>query len=200
MTETKLAASPTAPPSHKKPLEQRAGHSLLVVRLIAIGKLFKSACLLIIGVVILHSIQRNTSLYDVLHDVVNAVRVDETNHFIHGILEKSLGVSEKTLRVLSVGTLIYAIIYGTEGIGLLFDKGWAEWMVIISTAGFIPLEFYELHEHLTIFRIIVFLLNIVILIYIAMRLRWRHLAKQHARATGATLIIPKETRPTGIKP
>src|SRR5689334_3514199 len=59
------------------PLEQRHGHSLLVVRLIAVGKLFKAACLLVVGGFILHSIRAQSSVHDMLLEVINAMRIDE---------------------------------------------------------------------------------------------------------------------------
>jgi uncharacterized membrane protein (DUF2068 family) len=182
-----------------KPLEKVYGHSLVIVRLIAIGKLFKAACLVVIGSFILHAIKLDKSVYDVLHDVVNAIRVDEHNEFIHWLLQKSLGVNGHILPWLSAGTLFYSFLYGLEGVGLLFDKGWAEWMVIVTTAGFIPLEVYEICHHPTVVRFVVFILNVLILIYIAMRVRWRHLAKLEARAKGATLITPDTTH-RGIGP
>jgi hypothetical protein len=49
-------------------------------------------------------------------------------------------------------------------------------------------------------RLVVLVINVLVLIYISMRLRWRHLAKQTARAQGAPVVIPRETLPTGIKP
>src|SRR4051795_1319145 len=105
------------------PLEKRHGHSLLLVRVIAIGKLIKGFCLLVVGGFILHSIQQHSSVYDMLHDVINAMRIDEHNEFIHGLLEKSLGVNVHILPWLSAGTLVYSALYTTEGIGLLWDKG-----------------------------------------------------------------------------
>jgi len=183
-----------------KPLEQRHGHSLLIVRLIAVGKLLKSACLFIIGSVIMHSIRLDKSVNEVLHDFINALRIDERNELIHSLLEKSLGVNVHILPWLSAGTIIYSALYAIEGTGLMFDRGWAEWMTVITTAGFIPLEIFEIFRHLTLFRIIIFILNVLVLVYISMRLWWRHLARLEARAAGATIIIPGETRITGIKP
>jgi uncharacterized membrane protein (DUF2068 family) len=182
------------------PLEERHGHSLFLVRLIALGKLFKAACLLVVGGFILHSMQQHSSVYDMLHDVINAMRIDEHNEFIHGLLEKSLGVKPRILPWLSAGTLFYSALYGTEGFGLLFDKGWAEWMTVISTAGFIPLEIFEIFHHPTITRLVIFVINVLVLVYISMRLRWRHMAKHVAKAQGAPVVIPRETLPTGIKP
>jgi len=164
-----------------KPLEQRVGHSLLLVRLIAVAKLFKAAVLLFVGFFILHVLKVHGNAHQVLHDFVNAIRLDPNNQIIHGILEKTLGIQDSTLKLISAGTLIYSALYLAEGIGLFFDKGWAEWMTVVTTAGFIPFEIYEITREVAIGRIIIFLLNVAILVYIAMRLRWRHLRKLQER-------------------
>jgi len=164
-----------------KPLEARVGHSLLMVRLIGVAKLFKAAVLLVVGFFILHVIRVNGNAHDILQDFVNAVRLDPHNEYIHGLLEKALGVQEGTLRWISAGTLIYSGLYLVEGMGLLFDKGWAEWMTVVTTAGFIPFELYEVSKHATPGKLLIVILNFAILVYIAMRLRWRHLRKVQMR-------------------
>jgi uncharacterized membrane protein (DUF2068 family) len=172
-------------PDPNKPLEQRVGHSLLLVRLIAVSKLLKAAVLLFVGFFILHVIRVHGTAHDVLLSLVEAVRLDPHNHYLHGILEKTLGIHEGTLKLLSVGTLLYSALYTVEGIGLFFDKGWAEWMTVITTAGFLPLELYELSREITPIRVIIFVLNLLILTYIAMRLRWRHLRTLKERELAA---------------
>ncbi|HUO08251.1 MAG TPA: DUF2127 domain-containing protein [Phycisphaerae bacterium] len=174
----------------KKPLEKQAGHSLIVIRLIAVFKFLKAASLLIVGVIILRMIRSNHSMHETLLNFVNDLRLDENNHFIHGLLEKTLGIGIKTLRLLSTGTLIYSILFFTEGVGLWFDQGWAEVMTVITTAGFIPLEIWEIHRDPTAVRIIIFTINIALLVYILLRLRWRH----HAKKEGVNL----KENPVGV--
>jgi uncharacterized membrane protein (DUF2068 family) len=61
-------------------------------------------------------------------------------------------------------------------------------MVILTTAGFIPLENYEISRHATVFRVVVLVANVLIVVYIGMRVRWRHLAKVEARSRGEAII------------
>ena len=168
---------------HDKPLEERAGHSLLLVRLIAGSKFLKSLALLIAGFVISHVLGLDPNVHDGILAFVNDIRLDPNNHYIHTLLEKTLGVKWVTLRWLGAGTLIYSGLYMAEAVGLFFDKGWAEWMTVVTTAGFIPLEVIEIHNKVTPARVVIFVLNVLILIYIAMRLRWRDL-KQVAERGG----------------
>ncbi len=161
-----------------KPLHERPGHSLVIVRLIAVFKFIKAASLLVIGIFILRMLRLDHNVHDVLHQFVNDMRLDENNHFIHGVLEKTLGISQNKLRLVSTGTLIYAILFFTEGVGLWLDQGWAEVMTILTTAGFIPVEVMEILNEPTPVRTIIFLINVLLLIYICLRLRWRVHAKR----------------------
>src|SRR3954469_24373471 len=97
------AATNSSPRKNPKPLEKRPGHSLLVLRLIAVFKFIKSASLLVIGIFILRMIRLDHNIHDVLQQFVNDMRLDENNHMIHGVLEKTLGISHTSLRWLSTG-------------------------------------------------------------------------------------------------
>ena len=97
-----------------------------------------------------------------------------TNLFI--VLAKTLGIDGSAFHFY-VGTLIYAGLYLIEGLGLFFDKGWAEWLTVITTAGFLPLEILKLSVKLTFLRVLIFILNVLMVIYLTSASRWRHLAK-----------------------
>ena len=76
-----------------------------------------------------------------------------------------------------VGTLlvIYAAVFTVEGLGLIARKVWAEWMTIIITSSFIPLEIYEVIEKDSAIKAIVLVANILIVIYlIGVRLHAHH--------------------------
>jgi uncharacterized membrane protein (DUF2068 family) len=150
---------------------------MFLIRIIAIDKFVKGSLLIIVGVYLLQMLHLNRNIHDTLHDLVNDLRIDPNNKYIHLLLKKTLGLNRRSLWYVYAGTLIYAGLYFIEGIGLFFDKAWAEWLTIIATAGFLPLEILELYREITPLRVIVFVLNILMVIYLALRLHWRHLAK-----------------------
>ena len=73
---------------------------------------------------------------------------------------KVFNVTPKQLKELSAGTFVYAAIFLTEGTGLLLRKHWAEYMTLISTGLFIPLEIYEIHRHFTMLKLVVTVVNV----------------------------------------
>src|SRR4051812_44803411 len=54
------------------------------------------------------------------------------------------GLTEGQLEAAAFATFVYAAIFIVEGAGLIARKRWAEWLTVIVTASFIPVEIYEL--------------------------------------------------------
>lgn len=144
----------------------------LLLLVVAISKLLKAALLVLAGVLLLQL--HPGSVEQTLIDWVRALHFDPDRHFIHTFIAKITGIPTQNLRLFSIGTFIYAALYLVEGIFLLRDALWAEWLTIISTAGFIPLEIYEIVRHASITNVTVLCINILIVIYLIFRLYQRH--------------------------
>jgi uncharacterized membrane protein (DUF2068 family) len=99
--------------------------------------------------------------------------MDPDNRYIHRILTKIFSVSPKQLKELSAGSFIYATLRLVEGVGLILRKRWAEYLVVIVTAIFIPLEIYELFRRFTVVRCVLLVANAGIVWYLAAGLRRR---------------------------
>jgi uncharacterized membrane protein (DUF2068 family) len=137
--------------------------------LIGIFKLTKAIGLLIVGFGLLRLLHRDVAT--VTEHWIEVLRVDPDNRFIHRALVRIFNVTPKQLKELSVGTFVYAGIFLTEGLGLLARKHWAEYMTLISTGLFIPLEVYEIHRHFTMLKLAVTAINAAIVWYLAIRVR-----------------------------
>ena len=139
--------------------------------LIGVFKLVKALLLIAVGIGALRYLHKDLAA-TVLH-WADVLRVDPGNRFVHGILVNIFRVTPKQLRELSVGTFIYAGLFATEGMGLLLRKSWAEYFVIITTGLLIPLEVYELVRHFTFAKLAVMTVNVLIVWYLAARVRSR---------------------------
>jgi uncharacterized membrane protein (DUF2068 family) len=137
--------------------------------LIALFKLIKGILLLAVGIGAVKLLHRDVEL-TVTH-WVEILRVDPDNRVIHKLLARVFSLRPGQLKAASVGTLIYAGLLLTEGMGLLFRKRWAEYFTIITTAGLIPLEVYELARHVTAIKVGVLLINVAIVVYLVQRVR-----------------------------
>lgn len=142
-----------------------------VVWLIGVFKLVKALLLIAVGVGALRFLHKDLAA-TVLH-WADVLRVDPGNRFLHGILVRIFRVTPKQLRELSVGTFIYAALFATEGMGLLLRKSWAEYFVIVTTGLLIPLEVYGLLRRFTFVKLAVMVVNVLIVLYLAVRVRSR---------------------------
>jgi uncharacterized membrane protein (DUF2068 family) len=143
--------------------------SILV--LIGTLKLFKALLLLVVGIGAIKFLHKDV-VSTVMH-WTQVLRVDPDNRFVHGLLVKIFRVTPKQLKELSVGTLLYAGLFATEGVGLLLQKRWAEYFTILTTSAFIPLEIYELALHFTVTKLILGFVNVLIVWYLVARVRSR---------------------------
>ncbi len=137
--------------------------------LIAVFKLAKGLLLLIVGIGALRLLNRD--LGETVAHWVDILRVDPDNRYIHRLLTRVLAVTPAQLKAASVGTFIYSGLLLTEGVGLLLRKRWAEYFTIITTAGLIPLEIYEIVDHLTVAKIVILAVNVAIVVYLMVRVR-----------------------------
>jgi len=135
---------------------------------IAIFKLFKAALLIALGLGLHHLIAAGPQ--EVLVRWAHAARADPQNRFVHAVIAKVTGLSERQLHALSVGTFLYAAVFLTEGVGLLLRFRWAEYLTVISTAGLLPVEVYELFERPRPVKGLVLVLNVAIVVYLVRRL------------------------------
>jgi uncharacterized membrane protein (DUF2068 family) len=75
-------------------------------------------------------------------------------------------VHTKELKELSALGAGYAVLFLTEGTGLLFRKRWAEWLTIVATSSLMPFEVYELIKQFTAVRLLALLVNAAVVLYL----------------------------------
>jgi uncharacterized membrane protein (DUF2068 family) len=146
-------------------------NSRLGLTLIGLFKLAKGITLFALAVGLLRLLHRD--IESTITHWIEVVRLDPDNRHIHELLVRVFRVTPKQLRALSAGTFLYSGLFLTEGIGLLKRKHWAEYLTVISTALFIPLECYEIWERRTWPRIVILVLNILTVWYLVRGLKRR---------------------------
>ncbi len=91
----------------------------------------------------------------------------------HEVVQHALGrlasMEPRTMHRLGVASFCYAAVFLVEGIGLVLRKTWAEWLTVVVTASFIPIEVYELARRGGVGKAITLALNVAIAAYLAWR-------------------------------
>lgn len=143
---------------------------------IAIIKFFHVAILiaLMVGLVKL----LNKDVADVITRQLEKLRLDPDNRFLAAGLTKLNLVHDRQLKELGGLSLFYALLFSVEGVGLLLGKRWAEWLTVVATGLFIPLEIYELVRKATALKVGFLVVNVAIVAYLV----WRILGTREKRA------------------
>lgn len=138
-----------------------------MVALIGVFKLFKAALLVAVGIIGLVTVPS-----DLAHRARHAIAwmgFSPGHHALSRLLGKVDAFDDDLAHKLAVASLCYAAVFLVEGVGLLTRQRWAEWLTVIVTASFIPIEIYEAVEHFGAGKILALLLNVAILIYLLVR-------------------------------
>ncbi len=150
--------------------------SLLVI---AIFKFVKGCLLLALAIGLLRLLH-----HDVAHTltrIANALRVDPNNRYLVDLLARAQLISDKNIGVASGLTFVYSGLFFVEGFGLYLEKVWAEYLTVIITSAFIPLELYEIGRHPNFWKIATLLINLAIVAYLIWIIRKQRLAKHSSR-------------------
>jgi uncharacterized membrane protein (DUF2068 family) len=148
-----------------------------ILLLVAVTKLLKAALLVTVAVGA-HKLLHHDAA-EVVRHWAHAVRVDPANGWLDTTIVRITGLGDRRLEAITIGTLLYATLFATEGVGLLLRRRWAEYLTVISTSLLLPVEIYELVRGVRVSKIVVLVLNLLIVAYLVWRL-WKS-RKEHAR-------------------
>ena len=141
--------------------------------LILIGalKLLKAALFFLLGIGALRLLHKD--LVDVLTRAFIDMRFDPESHFVNMLLEKVSLINDHRLKQISMAVFCYAALDITEGVGLILEKPWAEYLTLILTASFLPWELFEILRHITWLKVALLVINGLVLVYLVFHVQNR---------------------------
>jgi uncharacterized membrane protein (DUF2068 family) len=101
------------------------------------------------------------------------LELDPHRPFLHRIVEHLHRVTPNEVKIFAVAALAYGALEIVEGVGLWLDLLWAEYLTVIATSLLVPLEVYELVRKPSLLKAAGILVNVLIVLYLARRLRRR---------------------------
>ncbi len=137
--------------------------------LIGLFKLVKSIFFFFIGVGAIHLLHKD--LGDEVLRLATKFNFDPESRIVSLLLEKVDLIDAHRLREIGFATFAYSALALTEGIGLLKEKEWAEYLTLILTISFLPWELFELFRRPDWFRLGLLLINLAVLWYLVWLLR-----------------------------
>jgi uncharacterized membrane protein (DUF2068 family) len=143
------------------------GHRAL--RVIAAYKLLKATGLLIVagaafGLIVPAHLQE-------FSEWLVSLPLRHGHGFLVRLIERLFELGPRKFLAIGIAACVYAAVFLVEGWGLWREKRWAEYMTVIVTASLIPIELWEIYEHVTWLKIAAFLANVAIVIYLVYLLK-----------------------------
>ena len=156
------------------PLRGKALRDKVVLRVIAVDRALHFLILSLLGVGVIAFASHETILrhdyYRILTDLQGGIAggpVQNSGHvgFLHE-LDRLFSLRSGTLREVGIGLLAFGVLEGVEAVGLWLTKRWAEYLTFLATTILLPLEIYEIIHRRSALKIIGFLINLAIVIYL----------------------------------
>jgi uncharacterized membrane protein (DUF2068 family) len=146
------------------------------LELIATYKLLQSLLLVSVGVGALKLLHKDIA--DLLANLALNLRFDPEGRLVSFLLDQAALLNDHRLRQISLFLFCYAALGILEGVGLLLEKVWAEYLTAIITASFLPFEIIELMHKVTWFRVGLLIVNLAVLAYLVSHLLRRRTSRK----------------------
>jgi uncharacterized membrane protein (DUF2068 family) len=163
------------PPERREvtvPLRGRPLRDKYVLRLIALERVIHFLVLSALAAAIFlfasNKIALNADFTKILNDLQGGLGgpVNPSHHGIVHDLQRLFAVRTSNLYLIGMGVAAYAALEGVESAGLWFGKRWAEYLTFLATIIFIPYEVDELAKGVSALKLVAFLLNVAIAVYL----------------------------------
>lgn len=135
--------------------------------IVAIGvfKLLQGLLFVLMGIGAIRLLHKD--LMQVAEHFILAMRFDPEGRFVTLVMDKVALIDPHRLKQISVAIFAVASLDLVEGIGLVLEQAWAEFVTLILTASFLPWEFFEIFRRATWMRATLLGINLVVVVYLA---------------------------------
>jgi uncharacterized membrane protein (DUF2068 family) len=152
------------------PLRGRPLRDRYLLRLIAVDRAVHVLLLVGVAVVLFVFVSHRHALQGDYDEIMNSLLGSSGGPSgIRGFLgrfHKFFLYNPSHLDEIGFVALGYAALEATEMVGLWFAQRWAEYLTLLSTSVFLPLEVYELTTKVSFLKIVVLIINAAIVIYL----------------------------------
>ena len=154
------------------------GHNRTLLA-IAIFKWCNAVALIAVAFGLLKLLHRDVG--DVAENFLQSLRIDPDNEFLGALLARLSLIDDPKIQAATAVSFGYSVLFAVEGTGLYFEQRWAEYLTIVATAGFLPLEVYELIQKVNLLKITLLVVNLLIIGILVINIRRNSTAKKRQR-------------------
>lgn len=143
----------------------------LLLRLIAAERTIRGAALIAAGIYLFQHV--GSDFGRIADRWMRRIELDPRTPFLHRIVQSLHRLTPNEVKIFAVAALAYGALELVEGVGLWLDRLWAEYLTVIATSLLVPLEVYELVRKPSLLKAAGLVVNVLIVLYLARRLRRR---------------------------
>lgn len=140
-----------------------------VLRLIAVFKFVEAAVIIAAAFAALKLLDPTT--LKTLAAWTEALPAISEQNLAKRVLNHLSGITPREVKEIGIGGFLFAAIFLVEGVGLWLERRWAEWLSVLATSVFIPLELLELFRHASLPKLIALVLNSLVVAYLIFRIQ-----------------------------
>ncbi len=120
-------------------------------------------------------------------------------------IESSFTTSTTTVVLVGLALLAYAAVQLLEAVGLWLGTRWGEYLAVVATSLFLPLEIYELTERVTVLRLVLFAVNVAAVVWLVVSkrlfgVRGGHAAYEAERHEASLLTVERAALRAATRP
>jgi uncharacterized membrane protein (DUF2068 family) len=152
--------------------------SALILRVFAVERLLRAIIFGALAVAIWRFSGSRLSIEQAYDQTLPALRAllrelgFNVNHSkLLGLIQHAFKLDPHTLTLLALAAGAYAVIEIIEGVGLWLLKRWGEYFAMIATSVGIPYEIYDLTAKVTWLRLVAFIINLALVVYLVVTKR-----------------------------
>ncbi len=154
-------------------LHDRQIRDRVIIRFLAVERGIRGFIVLLIGFALFQLKNSQETLEStlstslpLLKPFADQIGWDINNSRVIHLLDMFLEVAPHTLWIIAVALIAYGILQLTECFGLWFQKRWAEYLTVVATSAFIPIEIYELTHSVTFIKAGALVVNIAAVLWL----------------------------------
>jgi uncharacterized membrane protein (DUF2068 family) len=159
-------------------LRGKALRAAFILRALAIERWIRALILLLLAAAVFKLKSTQASIKDLVDQDLKSLKpfFDQIHFNVSdsatvNAIEKVLHAKQSTLNLIAFGILFYGLLQIAEGVGLWVLKRWGEYVAVVGTTIFIPLEVYELTDKISWLKIVALVVNVAAVVYLVVSKR-----------------------------
>ena len=152
--------------------------SAFILRVFAIERYFRTLVFGIAAVAVWRFEYSRASIeaafdreYPVVRTLLSQLGYNVDRSKLVGLVQRALTMSSTTISLIAVLLAAYAVVEAIEGTGLWLAKRWGEYFAMVVTSFGLPYEIYDLTSKITATRVIFFVINLALVLYLVITKR-----------------------------